>query len=271
MKSDASTSWLRWGDLSSPVLAELAASAVALMPVSAIEQHGPHLPLSVDADLAEGIMQEAASRWDDTRVVLQLPHLPIGFSPEHLSFPGTLSLSSTTLIRLWTELAEAVSASGVKKLLLFNTHGGQVGALDLVARDLRQRVGLLVVTSSWFQLPLGEAMAPFDAHEQRFGAHAGQIETAMMLALRPELVDMRQAQWFSSSSEIRAQRLSVLGDGRSAKLAWATRDLNPAGAVGRADAATCEQGEALVSAAAAGLVALLKDLHGIDPDTTLPF
>lgn len=270
MMKQPSPTWRLWADLSSPELARVAADAVVLMPVAATEQHGPHLPLSVDSDLAEGILRLSAERWLDAAPVLQLPTQMVGFSPEHVSFAGTLSLSSETLIRLWTELAECVYASGARKLLLFNTHGGQVGALDLVARDLRQRLGMLAVSSSWFQLPLGDAMAPFDAHEQRFGAHAGQVETAMMLALKPERVDMAKAQAFASSSEVRANALPVLGNGRSAKLAWATRDLNPAGAVGHAAAATALQGQALLDAAADGLVALLQDIHRVDPVTTLP-
>ena len=262
--------WCFWGDLSSPELAREAPHAVALMPVSAIEQHGPHLPLSVDADLAQGILSRAAQMWRSDAAVLELPHLPVGFSAEHASYAGTLSLSATTLIRVWTEIAECVAASGVRKLLLFNTHGGQVGALDLVARDLRQRLGMLAVSSSWFQLPLADAMSAFDAHEQRFGVHAGQVETAMMLALRPQLVDMSLAKDFRSTSESRAATLPVLGDGRSAKLAWTACDLHPEGAVGQAHRATVEQGRALVEAAATGLVQLLDDIHRVDASSTVP-
>ena len=270
MTFSPSSRWRPWADLSSHALAGEISHAVVVMPVAATEQHGPHLPLCVDSDLAEGILRLASERWSGTAPVLQLPLQAVGFSAEHLGFAGTLSLSSPTLIRLWTELGECVHASGARKLLIFNTHGGQVGALDLVARDLRQRLGLLVVSSSWFQLPLGDAMAPFDAHEQRFGAHAGQIETAMMLALRPECVDMQQAQAFASSSEARAASLPVLGNGRSAKLAWMAGDLNTEGAVGNAAGAAAAQGQALLEAAADGLVALVQDMHRIDAKTTLP-
>ena len=264
------STWREWRHLSSPDIAHLAPEAVAVLPLAAIEQHGPHLPVSVDEDLIHGVMQRAAQAWDGPQIVLQLPTMSVGFSPEHLGFAGTLSLSSSTLIRLWTEVAESVHASGVRKLLLFNSHGGQTAAMDLVARDLRQRLGMLVVSSSWFQLPMDDALAEVSAHEQRFGVHAGQVETAMMLALARPGVNMAHAARFASSSEARAKALPVLGNGHSAKLAWMTRDLNPAGAVGDAASATPELGERLLAASACGLVQLLRDLHATNPVTTRP-
>lgn len=265
-----SKSWLEWRHLCSPDIARLAPEAVALMPLAAIEQHGPHLPVSVDEDLIHGVMERAALSWDSPELVLQLPTLSVGFSPEHLGFAGTLSLSSSTLIRLWTEVAESLHASGVRKLLMFNSHGGQSAAMDLVARDLRQRLGLLVVSSSWFQLPMDGVLAEVSAHEQRFGVHAGQLETAMMLALGRPGINMEQAASFSSSSEARAQALPVLGNGHSAKLAWMTHDLNAAGAVGDAASATADLGERLLTASALGLRQLLHDMHATDVQTTRP-
>lgn len=262
--------WLNWAQLSARQIGRLAPEAVVIMPVAAIEQHGPHLPTAVDAELVNGILERAAALWHDAGVVLQLPTLALGFSSEHVGFPGTLSLSSTTLIRLWTEVAESVHASGARKLLIFNSHGGQVGALDLVARDLRARLGLMTVTSSWFQLPLGDALAEVSAHEHRFGVHGGQVETAMMLALAPQTVDMGLARNFDSSSQTRAQSLPVLGDGRSAKLAWLTRELNASGAVGQASAASADLGHRVLDAAARGLVGLLQDMQRIDAHTGLP-
>ena len=208
-----------------------------MLPVAAIEQHGPHLPLNVDATLVDGVVAATLPHLPPALPVLFLPTQSIGLSPEHARFAGTLTLKSETVIRLWTELAESVAASGVKKLLLFNSHGGQVGLLDVVARDLRARLGMLVYSVSWFNLPLmGEngksVSALFSAQEHRFGIHAGEIETSMMLALKPEQVDMGQAQNFHSTSQVRAQTFGILGDGRSAKLAWQMQDYNPQGAVG---------------------------------------
>ncbi|MBY4599992.1 creatininase family protein [Ottowia caeni] len=255
-----------WHDLATTDFAALTmARTIAVLPVAATEQHGPHLPLSVDADLAHGIVNAALPHLPPDSPALFLPVQAIGYSPEHASFPGTLTFKAETVIRLWAEIAESVAASGVRKLLIFNTHGGNVGLLDVVARDLRTRLGLLAYTASWFNLPLigpdGEDVsARFSAGEHRFGVHAGQIETAMMRALKPERVRMEAAQDFHSTSRDRAKVFPILGNGKSAKLAWAAQDYNPAGAMGNAAAATAEDGRALLEASGRALAQLIGEI-----------
>ncbi|MHB1198444.1 MAG: creatininase family protein [Polaromonas sp.] len=262
-----------WADLKSPDFARLdLARCIAVLPVAAIEQHGPHLPLNVDATLAEGVIAAALPHLPPALPVLFLPTQSIGLSPEHARFAGTLTLKADLVIRLWTELAGSVAGSGVKKFVLLNSHGGQVGLLDVVARDLRARLDMLVYSVNWFTLPLidenGKSVADqFSAHEHRFGIHAGEIETSMMLALKPELVDMSQAKNFHSTSQDRAQQFSLLGDGRSAKLGWQMQDYNPQGAVGNAAAATAEKGHALLGAAGRGLARMLSEMDQLPVDT----
>ncbi len=248
------------------------AQTIAVLPVAATEQHGPHLPLSVDTALVEGVIAAALPHIAAEVPALFLPTQAVGFSPEHAAFAGTLTLKAETLIRLWTEIAESVAAAGVRKLVLFNSHGGQVGLLDVVARDLRARLGLLVYSVNWFGLPLtgpqGEDVnALFSAHEHRFGIHAGEIETSMMLALAPERVDMAQAQNFASTSEDRSKAYAILGNGKSAKLGWQMQDYNAAGAVGNAAAATAEKGRAVLDASGRALAQLLSELHQLPMDT----
>jgi len=258
-----------WSELTTADFAQLDVSrTVAVLPVAATEQHGPHLPLSVDTDLVEGVVQASLAHLPAALSVLFLPTQAVGLSPEHARFPGTLTLRAETVIRLWTEIGESVAASGIRKLLLLNAHGGQVGVMDIVARDLRARCGMLVYSASWFNLPLKDVHgqdvnAQFSTQEHRFGVHAGEIETAMMLALKPELVRMDKAQHFHSSSADRAVSLPVLGNGRSAKMAWQMQDYNPLGAAGNAAAATAEKGRALVSAAGKGLANVLVEFEGL--------
>jgi len=262
-----------WADLKSPDFARLHLNrCIAVLPLAATEQHGPHLPLNVDATLVDGVVDTALAHLPASLPVLFLPTQSVGFSPEHTRFAGTLTLKADTLIRLWTELAESVAASGVKKLVLLNSHGGQAGLLDVVARDLRTRLGMLVYSVNTFNLPLldedGESVAAqFSAHEHRFGIHAGQMETAMMLALRPGQVDMARAQDFRSSAEDRAERFDILGDGRSAKLAWQMQDYNAQGAAGNAQAATAGQGDALLDAMGRSLAQLLVEIDQLPADT----
>ncbi|MES2877274.1 MAG: creatininase family protein [Pseudomonadota bacterium] len=259
-----------WADLSTQDFAQLiasgqAAQTIAVLPVAAIEQHGPHLPLSVDTVLVNGVVAAALPHLPNDLKVLFLPTQAVGLSPEHASFPGTLTLKAETIIRLWTDIGESVAAAGIKKLVLFNAHGGQVSVMDIVARDLRARLGLRVLSVSWFNLPLLDASgqdvnALFSADEHRFGIHAGEIETSMMLALDPSHVDMAQAQNFHSTSQDRAQQFAILGNGKSAKLGWQMQDYNPAGAVGDAAAATADKGRAVVDAAGRALAQLLSEV-----------
>jgi len=262
-----------WADLSTADFAALdLARTIAVLPVAATEQHGPHLPLSVDTDLVNGVVVAALPHLAADLPVLFLPTQAVGFSPEHARFAGTLTLKAETVLRLWTEIGESVAASGVKKLVLFNAHGGQVGLMDLVARDLRARLGLLVYSVNWFNLPLVDAQgadvnAQFSAAEHRFGIHAGEIETSMMLALRPGVVRMAQAGDFHSTSQDRAASFPILGNGRSAKLGWQMQDYNPAGAVGNAAAATADKGHAVVEAAGHALARLLAEIDLLPPGT----
>ena len=264
-----------WADLSTRDFTGLRASGqarqtVAVLPVAAIEQHGPHLPLSVDATLLQGVMDAALPLLPAALPVLFLPPQVVGLSPEHIRFPGTLTLSPATVIALWTEIGECVARAGVKKLLLFNGHGGQVSVMDIVARELRTRSHLLVYSASWFSLPLPEAVAgQFSAEEHRFGIHGGEIETSMMLHLAPQTVCMAQAQNFRSTSQDRAERYALLGNGKSAKMGWAMQDYHSAGAVGNAAAASADKGRSVVDAAAQALVQLLQELHQLPLSTVV--
>lgn len=261
-----------WAEVSAHDFAQaqasgLAASTVAVLPVAAVEQHGPHLPLSVDARLLQGVMDAALPLLAPQLPVLCLPPQNIGLSVEHTAYAGTLTLEPATLIALWTQLGACVARAGIRRLLLLNGHGGQVSVMDIVARELRVKHGLLVYSSSWFGLVGEQANAQFSAHEHRFGIHGGEIETSMMLHLAPETVHMERASNFASSSEHRAQHYALLGNGRSAKLGWAIEDYHPAGAVGNAAAATAERGQAMVQASAQGLAQLLAEIHALPADT----
>lgn len=263
----------RWADVSARDFAlarrsGLAAQTVAILPVGAVEQHGPHLPLKVDTALVEGVVDAALPLMAADVPVLVLPTQAIGLSLEHEDYAGTLSLSPATLLAVWTELGGCVARAGVKKLLIFNAHGGNVSSMDIVARQLRMQYGLLVYHSSWFNLPQPAGVnEAFSAHEHRFGVHGGETETSMMLHLAPELVRMEHARNFASSSEVRARQFPILGNGKSAKLGWAMQDYNPQGAAGNAAAADAQRGQALVQGAAASLAQLCTEIHALPEGT----
>ena len=277
-----------WSDLTTQQFAELAASPiaerlVAVLPVAATEQHGPHLPLNVDSLLVDGVIKAALPHmgWGkagepsaaDAVPALFLPTQKISLSTEHKGFAGTLTLSPQTVMALWMDIGASVARSGIKKLVLLNSHGGNVGLMDVVARELRTAYDLIVYHCSWYNLPLldsqtGEDLnALFSAHEHRFGVHAGEIETSMMLALRPDLVDMQLAENFQSTSEDRAQKYPVLGNGKSAKLGWMMQDYNAKGAAGNAAQATADKGLRVIEAAGQALARLLAEVSDLPLST----
>ncbi len=259
----------RWAELNTRDFAALdPACTVAVLPLGATEQHGPHLPLSVDTVLVDGVVNVALGHLAATDPVLVLPTQTVGLSTEHTAFAGTLHLSPQTLIQLWCDIGASVARTGVKKLLMFNAHGGNVGLMDVVARELRAQHGLIVYSSSWYNLPIDAGvMGQFSADEHRFGIHAGDIETSMMLALSPNSVSMAEAQNFASTSQERAKHCALLGDGKSAKLGWHMQDYNAQGATGNAAAATAAKGEALIQSAGEQLALLLKELVALPLST----
>ena len=265
-----------WSDLTSRQFSQLAASpdvdqVVAVLPVAATEQHGPHLPVSVDTTLVDGVIAAALPHLKDTLPVLFMPTQQVGKSNEHIRFPGTLTLSAQTLISVWMELGACVARAGLKKLVLLNSHGGQVSVMDIVARDLRSAHDLIVYSTNWYTLPLGaEVLGLFPPDEHRFGIHAGDMETSMMLALREKFVDMAQARDFRSTAQERAAKYPILGNGSSAKLGWQVQDYNAMGAAGDASIATAAKGHAILNSAGVQLAKLLQEVSELPLSTLNP-
>ncbi len=265
-----------WADLSTLDFSTIKAhpnraEVVAVLPVAATEQHGPHLPVSVDSDLIEAVIKASLNHLPAHLPVLFLPTQAIGKSNEHIDFAGTLSLSSHTILSVWMDIGACVARAGITKLVLFNSHGGQVSVMDMVARDLREAHNLMVFSANWYSLPIDAmVLGEFGVDEHRFGIHAGDIETSMMLACRPEQVDMTLAQNFASASQQRAQKHPIIGNGKSAKLGWLMQDYNPHGAAGNASAATAEKGRRLIDSAAEQFALMLAEISALPADTLAP-
>ena len=269
-----------WSNLTSRQFAQLGASpdiaqVVAVLPVAATEQHGPHLPVSVDTTLVEGVIMATLPHLKANLPVLFMPTQAVGKSNEHIRFPGTLTLSAQTLINVWMELGACVARTGIKKLVLLNSHGGQVSVMDIVARDLRTAHDLIVFSTNWYTLPLGaDVLNLFPTEEHRFGIHAGDMETSMMLALEEKSgarhIDMTQARDFKSTAQDRAAQYPILGNGSSAKLAWQVQDYNAMGAAGNAAIATAAKGHALIDSAGVQMARLLREISDLPLSTLNP-
>ncbi len=247
-----------WQDMTTEDFASLdVEQAIAILPVAAIEQHGPHLPVCTDACINKAAIERMLELAPTELPVTVLPMMPVGKSNEHSDYPGTLTLEPETLRRLWTEIAESVHRAGIRKLVLFNSHGGQPQVMDIVARDLRVRLGMLVVVVNQYSLYPDDL---FPEDEIKYGIHGGSAETSVMLYIRPDLVDMSKARNFEplmKNLEGEYQHLSANG---LTKIAWQSQDLNPAGVVGNALDADAERGAKLIENAAAQFVAILKEV-----------
>jgi creatinine amidohydrolase len=249
---------MTWADFTAPDRGRW----IAVLPLAATEQHGPHLPLGVDSFIAEAYLDRVRALVPADLPVSFLPLQRIGQSDEHVAYPGTLTLSAATVIRAWTEIGESVARAGVRKLVLVTSHGGNVSAMEIVARDLRVRLGMLVVTVGWHRF--GYPDGTFDAEERRHGIHGGDIETSLMLAGRGDTVRMDRAPSEPPSTVAMAQEFKWLGAFRPAGFGWMTQDLAVSGAVGDAARATPQKGEAALAHGAKGFVDLLREVDRFD-------
>ena len=235
---------------------------IAVLPLAAVEQHGPHLPLGVDAFLGEAYLSRAKVQVPADLPVTFLPLQTVGHSEEHIDFPGTITFSAHTAISAWGDIGESVFRAGLRKLVIITSHGGNVQGMDIVARQLRARHGMLVVTCGWSRFGYPEAL--FAENERRHGIHGGDIETSLMLAARPQAVQRNKLANAESATVTLEQEFRWLNASRPAGFGWMTQDLHPSGAVGDARNATAEKGDAAFTHGAAAFVALLREIDRFD-------
>lgn len=247
-----------WQDMISREFRELPDNTVAVLPVGAIEQHGPHLPVCVDSCINAGLLERALERAPADLPITALPIQSVGKSDEHIAYPGTLTLSANTLLNVLLDLGGSVARAGVRRLVLLNSHGGQPQILDIVARELRRTHNLFVVCVAWGRFGCPEGL--FSTTELKYGIHGGDVETSLMCYLRPDLVQMDRAENFVSWPEEMAREYKWLQAEGRVGFGWHAHDLHPAGACGDASGATAEKGRLVADQYIAGFLELMAEV-----------
>jgi creatinine amidohydrolase len=251
-----------WLDLTAE---EFAADRIAVLPVAAVEQHGPHMPVGVDTLIAEAYLARVRALLPQDSNALFLPIQAVGASDEHRAFRGTLTLSPETALRAFIEIGASVRRARIRKLVIVTSHGGNAALIDLAARQLRVHHGMLAVHCSWgrFGYPAGL----FGDAEETHGIHGGEIETSIMLAAYPNLVRRDKAADFQPATIAMEREFTWLRADVPVGFGWMTQDLHPSGAVGDATRATAAKGAAALDHGARSFVALLRDAEKFDLNT----
>jgi len=255
-----------WTDIHWPdVAAAGPARWIAVLPLAATEQHGPHLPVGTDVMIAQAYLARVRELLADTIPVTFLPLQPVGISTEHIDYPGTLTLSTEIALQTWMALGVSVARAGIKKLVMVTSHGGNSAAMTLVAQDLRAQHGLLVVTTGWSRFGVPEGL--FSAQELRHGTHGGAVETSIMLARFPQQVRSKEIADFRPKGIAMEKDYRWLSAHRPAPFAWQAQDLHASGAAGDATQASAEKGQRLIDHGANAFCELLADVDKFDPET----
>lgn len=235
---------------------------IAVLPLGATEQHGPHLPFETDTIIAEGVADRVRRLLPAGMKVEFLPVEPIGYSPEHMDVEGSKSLSFDEAIERWIGIGETLDRRGIRRLVFLNAHGGNAPLMTIIATELRVRHAMLAVASSWTRF--GYPAKWVSPEERARGIHGGFIETSVMLALRPDLVDMAKARDFPSAQTGFEQNFKHLRAYGPHAFGWKMSDLSPEGVVGNAAAASAEAGNDILDHAVRGFVELLVDVSRFD-------
>jgi creatinine amidohydrolase len=253
-----------WTDIHWPDISRAGAARwIAVLPLAATEQHGPHLPVGADVMIAQAYLARVRELLSDTAPVTFLPLQPIGISTEHIDYPGTLTLPTEVALKNWMALGESVARAGIRKLVMVTSHGGNSAAMTLVAQDLRAKYGLLAVTTGWSRFGAPEGL--FSAQELRHGIHGGAVETSIMLARYPEQVRREKIADFHPASIAMEKDYRWLSAHRPAQFAWQAQDLHASGASGDATQASAEKGKLLLDHGARAFCELLADVDKFDP------
>ena len=253
-----------WTDIHWPDITKTGpARWIAVLPLAATEQHGPHLPVGTDVMIAQAYLARVRELLPENIPATFLPVQPVGISTEHIGYPGTLTLPTEVALKTWMAIGESVARAGINKLVMVTSHGGNSAGMSLVAQDLRAQHRLLAVTTGWSRFGAPDGL--FSAEELRHGIHGGAVETSIMLARHPQAVRSKAIADFRPASIAMEKDYRRLSVHRPAPLAWQAQDLHASGAAGDATQASADKGRRLLDHGAAAFCELLADVDKFNP------
>lgn len=254
----------KWENLTRDEIAALDKDkSIVLLPTSATEQHGAHLPVGTDAIILSTLVDKMVEECEfDAGNLIFAPQLNVGKSNEHMGFAGTITFGTQTYYSLLHDIAAAISASGFKKLVLFNSHGGNTDMLNMISRDLRIDLGLDVFVFDWWFTPFWNEGLEGLQQSGKYGVfHACELETSLMLAARPETVHMELAVDEEPADCFKGEKyVTVFGP---VNAGWKTKDVTKSGVIGAPTYATAEKGHKLFDYACRKLLDIVNEIAGI--------
>jgi creatinine amidohydrolase len=249
-----------WTDFTAPDFQNLdPMKTIAILPIAAIEQHGPHLPVGTDTILNQGCLNLLADRAPADLDIRILPVQSVGKSNEHLWQKGTVTLPAPVPIEAWMEIGLSVARAGIREIVFINSHGGNESVMDIVTRELRVRAGMLAVKTSWTRFGAPDGL--YSDIERRHGIHAGDLETSLVMYFRPELVAHNRLEDFPSVAAEGEAGFNYLRPTGQHAYAWIASDLNPHGAVGEAQKASAEKGRLTAEHEVTHMIELLREVE----------
>lgn len=221
-------------------------SSVVVQPIGAVEQHGPHLPLSVDHVIAHEAAAALVAEYGDAHDLWLLPTMSVSKSNEHTWSPGTLSLSAETMLAVLRDTGRCVAATGARRLVFLNGHGGNSALLNVACREIRLECGLMTFLVHPF-VPADHGGKSPEA-ELGMGIHGGHQETSVFMHLRPQLVRINRArrnvpEWLAANRHVRFGGLASFG--------WLSNDFGHHGHIGDPTGANPQEGKQLFETAVA--------------------
>ena len=221
----------KFAELSGPAVSTtLTERSILIVPIGAIEHHGPHLPLITDALMAESAATAAVEAGESAGLDLwQLPTLSVGKSDEHYWAPGTLWLSASTLMSVLEDIGRSVATTPAKKIVFMNGHGGNIALLQVAVRQLRRMFGLMTFVMPAMRIAAGTGL---DGEPDEFGQgiHGGFAETSAIMHLRPDLVD--ESLFARNVPEYMAGFEQIGFNAKPVSFGWISNDFGPSGVIG---------------------------------------